>query len=134
MTRLSIKKYRQTSISNKAEESPYQLVLELFKQILGNIAAAKGAIAQGDIEKRNKLLNQAITLIGVLEGSLDFEQGGDISNNLASLYEYAIHLLFQANINNSEAELDEALKILLPLRGAWGQIPLDEQNKVGFSH
>jgi len=134
MTRLSIKKYRQTSISTKAEDSPYQLVLELFKQVLGNIAAAKGAIAQGDIEKRNKLLNQAITLIGVLEGSLDFTQGGEISDNLASLYEYAIHLLFKANLNNSDQELDEALQILLPLRSAWEQIPMDEQNKVDFSN
>jgi len=133
MTRLSIKKYRQTSISSKAEDSPYQLVLELFKQILGNIAAAKGAIAQNNIEKRNELLNQAITLIGVLEGSLDFSQGGEISDNLASLYEYAIHLLFQANLNNTQAELDDALAILLPLRSAWGEIPPEEQNKVNFS-
>lgn len=133
MTRLSIKKYRQTSINNKAEESPYQLVLELFKQILGNVAAAKGAIAQGNIEKRNELLNQAITLIGVLEGSLDFNQGGEISENLASLYEYAIYLIFQANLNNTEKELDEALQILLPLRTAWEQIPLEEQHKVNFS-
>lgn len=133
MTRLSIKKYRQTSINNKAEESPHQLVLELFKQVLGNIAAAKGAVVQGDIEKRNKLLNQAITLIGVLEGSLDFKQGGEISDNLASLYEYAIHLLFQANLNNTEKELDEALQILLPLRSAWEQIPQEEQDKAQFS-
>ena len=132
MTRLSIKKYRQTSINSKAEESPYQLVLEVFKQILGNIAAAKGAITQGDIEKRNDLLNKAITLIGVLEGSLDFEEGGEISDNLASLYEYTIYLLFQANLNNTVKELDEALEILLPLRSAWGQIPKEEQDKVNF--
>jgi len=64
---------------------------------------------------------------------LDFKQGGEISDNLASLYEYAIHLLFQANLNNTEKELDEALQILLPLRSAWGQIPTDEQDKVNFS-
>ncbi|MDP2559843.1 flagellar export chaperone FliS [Psychrobium sp. 1_MG-2023] len=133
MTRLSIKKYRQASVNTKAEESPYQLVLEIFKQVLGNIAAAKGAIAQNDIEKRNELLNKAITLIGVLDGSLDFDQGGDISNNLASLYEYVIQLLFKANANNSDAELDEAIQLLLPLRSAWEQIPTEEQNKVDFS-
>lgn len=132
MTRLSIKKYRQTSISGAAEESPYQLVSEIFKQTLGNIAAAKGAIAQNNIEKRNELLNKATVLIGVLEGSLDFEQGGEISDNLASLYEYTSHLLFQANLNNTEQELDEALQILLPIRAAWEQIPLEQQTKVQF--
>ena len=102
MTRLSIKKYRQTSVSAKAEESPYQLVSEIFKQILGSIAAAKGAISQNNIEKRNELLNKATVLIGVLEGSLDFEKGGEISTNLAALYEYSVHLIFQANLNNSQ--------------------------------
>ncbi|NRA70777.1 MAG: flagellar export chaperone FliS [Gammaproteobacteria bacterium] len=134
MTRLSIKKYRQTSVSGAAEDSPYQLVSEIFKQVLGSIAAAKGAISQNNIEKRNELLNKAIVLIGVLEGSLDFKNGGEISDNLAALYEYTTHLLFQANLNNSQSELDEALQLLLPIKSAWEQIPLDQQTKVSFSN
>lgn len=134
MTSLSIKKYRQTNINGGASESPYQLVSEIFKQILGNIAAAKGAVAQNQIEKRTDLLNKAITLIGVLNGSLDFKNGGEISANLASLYEYATHLLFQANLKNSEEPLEEAIQLLLPIRSAWEQIPAAERNKVQFSN
>ena len=132
MTRHSIKTYAQNSITGSAE-TPHQLVSTIFRQLLGNIAAAKGAVAQNDIEKRNTLINKATSLIAVLEDSLDFEQGGELSNNLASLYEYCSVLLFKANIENNADKLEEAIQILLPIKSAWDQIPTQERNKVGFT-
>jgi flagellar protein FliS len=132
MSRLSIKTYRQSSIGGSAE-NPHQLVSAIFKQLLGSIAAAKGAIAQKDIEQRNTLINKATSLISVLESSLDFEVEGDLSNNLASLYEYCSLLLFQANIKNDETKLEEVIQILLPIKSAWDQIPVEERNKTGFT-
>lgn len=133
MSRLSIKTYKQNSVSGSAE-NPHQLVSAIFRQILGNIAAAKGAITQNDIEQRNTLINKATSLIAVLEDSLDFEKGGELSNNLASLYEYCSILLFKANIENDESKLEEVIQILLPIKSAWDQIPSEERNKSGFSN
>lgn len=132
MTRQSIKTYTQNSISGTAD-TPHQLVSAIFRQLLGNMAAAKGAIAQNDIEKRNSLINKATSLIAVLEDSLDFELGGELSNNLASLYEYCSLLLFKANIENNAEKLEEAIQIILPLKSAWDQIPTEERNKSGFT-
>jgi flagellar protein FliS len=133
MSRLSIKTYKQNSVSGSAE-NPHQLVSAIFRQLLGNIASAKGAIAQNDIEQRNTLINKATSLIAVLEDSLDFEKGGELSNNLASLYEYCSILLFKANIENDENKLEEVIQILLPIKSAWDQIPSEERNKSGFSN
>ncbi|OIQ47983.1 MAG: flagellar export chaperone FliS [Gammaproteobacteria bacterium MedPE] len=133
MSRLSIKTYKQNSVSGSAE-NPHQLVSAIFRQLLGNIAAAKGAITQNDIEQRNTLINKATSLIAVLEDSLDFEKGGELSNNLASLYEYCSILLFKANIENDENKLEEVIQILLPIKSAWDQIPSEERNKSGFSN
>lgn len=132
MSRLSIKTYKQNSVSGSAE-NPHQLVSAIFRQLLGNIAAAKGAIAQNDIEQRNTLINKATSLIAVLEDSLDFDKGGDLSNNLASLYEYCSILLFKANVDNDDTKLEEVIQILLPIKSAWDQIPSEERNKVGFN-
>lgn len=132
MIKRSINSYKQNSIGGSAE-NPHQLVAAIFKQLLGNIAAAKGAILQKNIEQRNTLINKASSLIAVLEDSLDFDNGGDLSDNLASLYEYCSILLFKANIESSEAKLDEVLQILLPIKLAWDQIPVEERNKTGFS-
>ncbi|MCG7530117.1 flagellar export chaperone FliS [Psychrobium sp. MM17-31] len=133
MSRLSINKYKQNSISGSAE-NPHQLVSAIFRQLLGNVAAAKGAIAQKDIEQRNSLINKATSLIAVLEDSLDFENGGEVSNNLASLYEYCSILLFKANIENDAEKLEEVIQIILPIKSAWDQIPSEERTKVGFSN
>ena len=134
MTRSSIKAYKSASIAGVAEESPHQLVAAIFRQILGNIAAAKGAISRNDIEKRNDLINKSTALIAVLEDSLDFDAGGEISNNLASIYEYSLILLFQANIKNDIGKLDEVMQMLLPIKSAWDQIPTEQRNKQGFTN
>jgi len=81
MNKLSINKYKQSSIGGSAE-NPHQLVAAIFKQLLGNIAAAKGAILQKNIEQRNKLINKASSLIAVLEDSLDFDNGGNCLQTL----------------------------------------------------
>lgn len=132
MSRLSIKTYKQNSIGGSAE-NPHQLVSAIFRQLLGNIAAAKGAITQKHIEQRNTLINKAISLIAVLEDSLDFEKGGELSDNLAALYEYCSLLLFKANIDNDEQKLEDVIQILLPIKSAWDQIPTEERNKTGFN-
>jgi len=134
MSRRSINTYKQTSFSGAADDSPHQLVSAIYRQLLGNVAAAKGAIVQNNFEKRNELISKATMLIGILEQSLDFENGGEISDNLASLYEYATFLLFEANSKNDENKLEEVIQLLLPIKSAWDQIPTEARNKVGFSN
>jgi flagellar protein FliS len=132
MTRLSLKKYQQTTMSTAKEASPYQLVGMLFEKLLGDIASAKGDMERGDISKKGALISNAISIIGVLEGSLDFENGGDVSNNLASLYKFCSEKLVEANTNNDHELLTEIHQILLPIKAGWDEIPVTEQNAVSF--
>lgn len=132
MTHASLKKYQQTNKSTAQEASPYQLVAMLFQKLLGNIATAKGAINQKDIAKKGELISKSISILAVLEGSLDFEKGGDISNNLADLYSFCSQKLVEANTNNDTQLLDEIIKILLPIKSGWDSIPVEEQMKVNF--
>jgi flagellar protein FliS len=132
MTHASLKKYQQTTKSTAQEASPYQLVAMLFQKLVGNIATAKGAISQNNFEKKGTELSNAIAIIGVLEGSLDFEQGGEVSKNLASLYQFCSEELLLASTNNDADKLDEVIKILLPIKAGWDSIPLETQGKVSF--
>jgi flagellar protein FliS len=104
----------------------------LFQELLGNIASAKGEIEQGNIAKKGERISKAITIISVLEGSIDFENGGEISNNLAALYSYSAEKLLEANINSDTAILDDVIKILLPIKNSWDAIPNEEQDAVSF--
>jgi len=132
MTHASLKKYQQTTKSTAQQASPYQLVAMLFQKLLGNIATAKGAISQDNFDKKGTELSNAIAIIGVLEGSLDFKQGGEVSENLASLYQYCSEQLLVASSNNDANKLEEVIQILLPIKAGWDSIPLENQTQVSF--
>lgn len=132
MTHISLKKYKQTTVSAAKEASPYQLVAMLFQELLGSIAAAKGAIEQNNIAKKGELISKSLTIISVLEGSIDFEQGGEVSNNLAALYGYSSEKLLEANVKNDPALLEEVIQIILPIKSGWDAIPSEEHDKVSF--
>ena len=132
MAHASLKKYQQTNKSTAQQASPYQLVAMLFQKLLGNIATAKGAISQNDFAKKGSEISNAIAIIGVLEDSLDFENGGEISNNLASLYTFCSEQLLVASADNNIEKLEEIIQILLPIKAGWDSIPLESQNQVSF--
>lgn len=132
MTHASLKKYQQTNRSAAQEASPYRLVAMLFQKLLDNIATAKGAITQNNFAKKGSEISNAIAIIGVLEGSLDFEQGGDVSNNLAALYNFCSEQLLVASTNNDTEKLEEIIQILLPIKAGWDSIPTENQNQVSF--
>jgi len=132
MTHASLKKYKQTTVSSAKEASPYKLVAMLFQELLGNIASAKGDIEQGNTAKKGERISKAITIISVLEGSIDFESGGEVSNNLANLYKYCTEKLLEANTTNKIELLDEVIQILLPIKAGWDSIPSETQSSVSF--
>jgi flagellar protein FliS len=132
MAHASLKKYQQTNKGAAEQASPYQLVALLFQKLLGNIATAKGAISQNNFDKKGTELSNAIAIIGVLEGSLDFEKGGEISNNLASLYTFCSEQILIASTENNVEKLEEIIQILLPIKAGWDAIPLENQRQVSF--
>jgi flagellar protein FliS len=132
MTHASLKKYQQVNKSTAQQASPYQLVAMLFQKLLDNIATAKGAISQKNYARKGTELSNAIAIIGVLEASLDFKQGGEISANLASIYVYCSEQLLAASVSNDIDKLNEIAQILIPIKSGWDNIPLDTQQEVSF--
>lgn len=57
-----------------------------------------------------------------LLAALDREQGGEVAENLASLYEYVNTLLLQANLQNDVARLEEAERLLESIGSAWREM------------
>ena len=132
MTRLSIQQYRQASVSNIDDADPHTLISIVLQHILGNIAATKRSIERKDVEGKAKSLNKALALIGELQSSLDLEQGGEIAQNLAALYDYSIRTLTEANLQNSQDKLDEVAKIFINIKEGWDGIPSEVRNE--FQH
>ncbi|MCG6202442.1 flagellar export chaperone FliS [Psychromonas antarctica] len=121
----SIKKYQNNNMAYVEQADPHTLISLIMQHILGNLAAAKGAIDRKDIESRNKMLGKVIGLIGELQNSLDMEKGGEISTNLYNLYAYMISQVNKANMKNDGAPLTEVIMLISEIKSGWDGIPMD---------
>lgn len=102
---------------------PHKLILLLFEGARTAVSTAKLHMTQGNIPEKGRLISNAIDIItNGLKASLDFDAGGDLSLKLGALYDYMAERLLWANLKNDTATLDEVIKLLNELHGAWAQI------------
>ena len=66
-----------------------------------------------------------MTIISSLQASLNFEQGGDIANNLNSLYDYLTQQLLKATSEKNVDYLREVSGLLSEIKDGWDSIPAD---------
>lgn len=113
--------YRQISLATDAlAASPHQLIVMLFDGALNAIQTAQAQMQQQDIEGKGRSITRAIDIIGSgLHASLDSDNGGEIAQNLAALYDYLIRQLLEANRHNDTRRLDEATTLLQSLKASW---------------
>lgn len=106
-----------------ADASPHRLVAMLFDGFADAIAAAKGALASGQVEAKGRAIGRAARIVDEgLKANLDPVGGGALAADLADLYAYIGLRLTQANLRNDAAALDECLALMQPLRQAWASI------------
>lgn len=83
------------------------------------------------IEERARHLMKAQDAISELMGALKMDVG-DVASNLHRLYEYFLHRLIQANVDNEVGYVKEIVAYLEDLRDAWNQaIRIVKQQATG---
>jgi flagellar secretion chaperone FliS len=101
----------------------HKLVAMLYQGALLAISEAKYEMQNRHTETKGKAVSKAISIIGEgLQASLDMNVGGEIAQNLFSLYGYMVKRLAEANLNNDTAMLDEVTQLLTELQNAWNAI------------
>lgn len=123
--RRSIQQYQNNNLAYVQQADPHTLISLIMQHIMGNLAAAKGAIDRKEIQNKNKMLTRVIGLIGELQNSLDMEKGGEISTNLYDLYAYMIRQVNQANLQNTTEQLTEVNALISEIKAGWDGIPQD---------
>lgn len=94
----------------------------LYDGALRFLNQAKVAIRQKDYERQNDQCKRAQDIISELMSCLDREKGGEIAENLMSLYVFAYDRIVQGNIEDSELYIDQAMKVLTDLRESWAEL------------
>lgn len=109
----------QTSI---IDADPHKLIQLLYSGALERINMAKARMLANDLAGKGRLITKAIEIIGGLRSFLDFEKGGDLAEQLESLYDYMERSLFDANAGNDVAKLDEVAGLLRQIKEGWDGI------------
>jgi flagellar protein FliS len=108
--------------SQVASADPYKLVSLLLSNVIERLAAARGHMERREVAKKGEQISKAIAVISALDGSLNFELGGEIAQNLHGLYEYMCVRLVNANLNDEFAGLDEVSALTRSIKDGWDGI------------
>jgi flagellar secretion chaperone FliS len=99
-----------------------QLIVMLYDGATRFLLQAAAAMNDRQIETAHKKLRRAELIIGHLQASLDFEQGGEIAPRLAAIYTFCQRHLNQARINSDPKKIEQVRGLLITLRDAWAQV------------
>ena len=112
-----------------AAASPTRLVQIMFEQILEQLAAAQGCMQRitnnlplPEVIAKGKAVGKAVRLINQLNATLDMERGGEIAENLRSLYVYMLNRLTLANASNDHRIVAEVSELIRKIKGSWDRI------------
>jgi flagellar protein FliS len=111
--------YRQQAVQGA---TPLGMVVMLYDGAIAGLQRAITAIEAYDIEKKCAHLNRALSIIAQLEGTLDFERGGEVAQTLKQFYVHARACVLQANIQNSKEILAALVQQFVMVREAWDQV------------
>ena len=127
--------YKETKVRTAGQG---QLIVMLYDEAVKQLTKAAELLElnkkekkdPGRIEQIGKAAMKTEEILTELIVSLDFEQGGEISKNLFSLYTWFNRELVEANINQDIKRMLTVRDMLSELKNAWssvaGQSPKDQ--------
>jgi flagellar protein FliS len=109
-------------------DDPHKVILTMLEALVKSMTVFELNVDLrngGDSELKSKHFARALIIIYALQSALDFEKGGEISNNLFQLYEFARQQLM-ADLNKGFANgTPDATRALKEILEAWQSLKID---------
>lgn len=102
-----------------AQASPVQLVLILMDGLLEELARTRAHIEGERHEQKARSLDKCVDILNGLSSALDFDNGGEVVENLARLYDYCAERLYRAGVDLDVGIVDEVVRLITTLRHGW---------------
>ncbi|MCL2221165.1 MAG: flagellar export chaperone FliS [Oscillospiraceae bacterium] len=107
---------------------PVDLIVMLYDALKKNIVLGKRGILKHDVTLAHKHLVKAQMIVTELINSLDMSY--EISNELMSLYDFALTSLVHANTKKDAEPLDAVIDMVDNIREAWKEISSMSRGQV----
>lgn len=131
MYNAKVKNYQKEALKTRiAGADRYEIIQMLMAGAVEKMVLAKVSIEKKHLEAKSEHLSKASAILEALRGCLDFEVGGEVTENLYSLYSYMIERLLDASIKNDPTIIDEVSGLLKEIKSAWDEIPVEVRNKA----
>lgn len=114
-----ISTYQQNAV---ATQSPGRIIVLLYDGAVKFLTQAIAEIKAGNTNEKGVLINKAIEIIIELNLSLNLETGGEVGENLRSLYNFMAEQLNKANASQDTRAITEVISLLSELNEAWRAI------------
>jgi flagellar protein FliS len=101
--------------------TPEQLIVMLYDGAIRFLRQATVAVAAGDRENARARMRRAEAIIDELNLSLDMNQG-EVAARLRSIYLFCKRHLWEAQLRQDTAPIEDVTKLLSELREAWDGI------------
>jgi flagellin-specific chaperone FliS len=98
------------------------LVVRLYEQMIEDMRHVAIAIEKNDIERRSNRIKHALLVIGHLQSSLDFANGGKVAQDLKHFYEALRQNVVWVQFHPSKRGAAQVITDLLALREAWIEV------------
>jgi flagellar secretion chaperone FliS len=112
--------YRVLELKSRVESaSPHGLVGLLYEELLRSLDLAIASASKGRPVSGNSHIAKAVSIIIALEGSIDFDRGGDLAYTLAKIYRSCRKALADAGSANEIGNVMEVREAISNVAYAW---------------
>lgn len=115
----NLKAYQKTNLEAELSvANPHRIVQMLFEGLIERLSQAKGAILRKDYEYKSNRITKALGIVNGLQASLDMSYDKELGQRMYALYDYLKTLINKASIELSVEPIDEAIKLIMPIKEA----------------
>jgi flagellar protein FliS len=123
-------RYRDATISTQQRG---KLVVMLYDGAIRFLRIAKDKLREKDYALKGVYIGKAQDIVAELNNSLNMEVAPRLANDLRALYNFIYRHLNEANIERNATKIDDCIRILDDLRGAWEQVASAPESAAAVS-
>ena len=121
----SMKQYLDNDIASRAlSANSHKIIEEVLIELKKNMETLAYSIDNEPIISsiKSKSFSKSLTAIYILQSSLDFENGGEIANNLYSIYQFCKNGIMKGFTQKNSKLIYEAIPPIDEILDGWKQI------------